>query len=76
MTVSISIPLVSMSMSEATLVEWLAIDGSVVKAGDSIYSIETEKTVMEIEAPASGTLRHKANAGITYPVGAVIGEIF
>jgi len=64
-----------MSMSEATIVEWLVTDGTVVTEGQPIYSIETEKTVVEIEAPASGTLRQLVQAGVTLPVGAEIGAI-
>lgn len=40
-----------MSMSEGTIVEWLLPEGGEVKAGQSLYSIETEKTVVEVEAP-------------------------
>jgi pyruvate/2-oxoglutarate dehydrogenase complex dihydrolipoamide acyltransferase (E2) component len=71
----ICIPLLSMSMSEGTIVEWLVPEGGEVKAGQSLYSIETEKTVVEVEAPESGKVHHLVEAGSTLPVGAEIAEI-
>jgi pyruvate/2-oxoglutarate dehydrogenase complex dihydrolipoamide acyltransferase (E2) component len=71
----IFLPLLSMSMSEGTIVEWLVPDGGSVTAGQAFYTIESEKAVVEIEAPQGGTLRHKVPAGSTVPVGAEIAEI-
>jgi pyruvate/2-oxoglutarate dehydrogenase complex dihydrolipoamide acyltransferase (E2) component len=62
-------------MIEAVLTEWLVPDGSVVREGDVIYAIESEKAVQDIESPAAGTLRIIAEPGVTYPVGAVVAEI-
>ncbi len=46
-----------------------------VTEGQPIYSLETDKSVQDIEAPAAGRLTHKVPAGETYPVGTEIGEI-
>jgi pyruvate/2-oxoglutarate dehydrogenase complex dihydrolipoamide acyltransferase (E2) component len=62
-------------MNEAVLSSWLAQDGSAVKQGQPLFAIESEKSVEEIEAPASGRLRVIAQPGSTYAVGAVLGEI-
>ena len=40
-----------------------------------IYLLETDKTSREIEAPASGKLVQKAEAGEVYECGTEIGEI-
>jgi pyruvate/2-oxoglutarate dehydrogenase complex dihydrolipoamide acyltransferase (E2) component len=64
-----------MAMTEGVLAEWLVADGAQVNEGDPIYTLETGKAVQEIQAPASGRLMHKAQAGETYPVGTDIGEI-
>jgi pyruvate/2-oxoglutarate dehydrogenase complex dihydrolipoamide acyltransferase (E2) component len=70
------IPKVSMAAEEAIFVEWLAEDGASVAAGDHIYSVETDKAEVEIEAPATGVLRHgKAVPDDTYPVGHEVGHI-
>jgi len=75
MSTMLTIPKLEMSMSEGTLAEWVVEDGATVKEGDVIYILETDKTSRDIEAPASGTLRHKAKAGETYDCGIEIGEI-
>ena len=43
--------------------------------GQPLYSLESEKSVQEIEAPASGKLKIIATPGETYKVGAVLAEI-
>lgn len=75
MSTTLTIPKLQMSSTEGTLAEWLVDDGTVVTEGQPIYSLETDKSVQEIEAPASGKLTQKVAAGETYPVGTEIGEI-
>lgn len=75
MSTMLTIPKLEMSMMEGTLAEWKVESGTPVKEGDVIYILETDKTARDIEAPASGTLIHKAAAGETYDVGWEIGEI-
>jgi pyruvate/2-oxoglutarate dehydrogenase complex dihydrolipoamide acyltransferase (E2) component len=75
MSTQLTIPRLEMSMTEGVLAEWLVPDGAEVKEGDPIYSIETGKSIMEIQAPASGRLTQKAKPGETYAVGTDIGEI-
>ena len=75
MSTQLTIPRLEMSMTEGVLSEWLVPDGAQVKEGDVIYSLETGKSVMEIQAPASGKLTQGAKPGETYAVGTAIGEI-
>ncbi len=75
MSTVLTIPKLQMSTTEGTLTEWLVDDGAQVAEGQPIYALETDKSVQEIEAPASGRLAQKAEAGETYPVGTEIGEI-
>lgn len=75
MTTEIRIPKIGMSATELTLAEWMFADGEQVNAGDTIYTVETDKTTQEIEAQASGTLRVTGVEGETYPVGTLIGTI-
>jgi pyruvate/2-oxoglutarate dehydrogenase complex dihydrolipoamide acyltransferase (E2) component len=75
MSTPLTIPRLEMAMTEGVLAEWLVADGAQVKEGDPIYSIETGKAVQEIQAPVSGQLVQRAQAGETYPVGTDIGEI-
>ena len=75
MSTQLTIPRLEMAMTEGVLAEWLVADGTQVKEGDPIYSIETGKAVQEIQAPAAGRLVQRAQAGSTYLVGTDIGEI-
>lgn len=75
MSTSLTIPKLQMSTTEGTLTEWLVEDGAMVEEGQPIYALETDKSVQEIEAPASGKLTQKMPADETYPVGTEIGEI-
>lgn len=75
MTTQIILPKLGFSVNEAVLAEWLVTDGTEVKKGDPLYAIESEKSLQEIEAPADGVLRIIEQAGETYEVGTVIGEI-
>jgi pyruvate/2-oxoglutarate dehydrogenase complex dihydrolipoamide acyltransferase (E2) component len=75
MATEIILPKLGFSMEEATLTEWLVADGGAVQEGEPLYAIESEKSVQEIEAPASGTLRVIKEPGEIYQVGTVIGEI-
>jgi pyruvate/2-oxoglutarate dehydrogenase complex dihydrolipoamide acyltransferase (E2) component len=75
MATEIILPKLGFSMDEATLTEWLVADGDAVQEGAPLYAIESEKSVQEIEAPASGTLRILKEPGEIYQVGTIIGEI-
>jgi pyruvate/2-oxoglutarate dehydrogenase complex dihydrolipoamide acyltransferase (E2) component len=71
----ISIPKLAVTMAEGTLSGWLVEDGVRVVAGQTLYSLETEKVETDIEAPVSGVLHQSGVAGETYAVGDEIGTI-
>ncbi len=63
-------------MEEGTLLEWLKQDGEMVKSGEVIGSIQTDKATLELEAPASGKLSGiLIHSGETVPVGKSIAAI-
>ena len=68
-------PKLGFAMNEGVLSQWLQADGAEVTQGQPLFALESEKSVEEIEAPASGILRIIEPAGHTYTVGAVLGEI-
>ena len=75
MATELRIPKIGMSAAEMTLSEWMFGDGEQVSVGEVIYTVETDKTTVEIEAQASGTLRVIGTEGEIYPVGALVGSI-
>ncbi|MEC9358550.1 MAG: lipoyl domain-containing protein [Pseudomonadota bacterium] len=75
MSTEILLPKIGFSMNEGTLTEWLVEDGSPVEKGMPLYSLESEKSVQEIEAPASGILKILKQPGEVYEVGTVLGEL-
>ena len=75
MSTQILLPKLGFSMSEGAIAEWLVADGAEVQEGQPLYSLESEKSVQEVESPASGRLRILAQIGEVHAVGAVLGEI-
>ena len=75
MPTTLRIPKAAVSMREGTLVAWLVADGATVAEGEPIYTLELEKSTMDVESPAAGVLRQTGVASTTYKVGEVIGEI-
>jgi pyruvate dehydrogenase E2 component (dihydrolipoamide acetyltransferase) len=76
MATAISMPSLGMTMEEGTIVDWPLEVGAAVARGDIVLVIETEKTETEIEAPASGILRHVyVETGETVPCGALLAAI-
>jgi 2-oxoglutarate dehydrogenase E2 component (dihydrolipoamide succinyltransferase) len=73
--VPIKVPKVSESISEGILAHWLKPDGSVVKAGEPLYELETDKASQVFIAPAAGTLRIQVAEQTTVQVESVIGTI-
>jgi len=57
MAVEITIPRLGWSMDEGTFGEWLIADGEFVEPGDPIFTLESEKSVQEVESVDGGILR-------------------
>jgi pyruvate dehydrogenase E2 component (dihydrolipoamide acetyltransferase) len=56
MAIDIRMPEVSADITEADVVAWLIEPGETVQAGEVLLEIETEKSTVEIESPATGVL--------------------
>ena len=56
MTVKILMPALSPTMTEGNLNKWFVKEGDIIKAGDVIAEIETDKATMEIESVDEGTI--------------------
>ncbi len=66
----------SPTMEEGRLAKWTKNVGDVVKSGDTIAEVETDKAIMELVARGDGVLRARLiEEGATAPVGNLIGVI-
>jgi pyruvate dehydrogenase E2 component (dihydrolipoamide acetyltransferase) len=71
----VTMPRLSDSMEEGTIVAWHVSDGAEVKAGQELAEIETDKATVSFEAEAEGPITLLVRAGETVPLGAVIARI-
>jgi pyruvate dehydrogenase E2 component (dihydrolipoamide acetyltransferase) len=67
MAISVVMPALEMAQETGKLLAWRKKEGERVSKGEPLLEIETDKAVVEVEAPGDGIL-----AGITADVGAVI----
>jgi len=76
MIIDVNVPQLSESVAEATLVTWHRKVGEAVGRDENLIDIETDKVVLELPAPASGTLTEilKQN-GDTVIAGELIARI-
>ena len=72
----VTMPSMGADMTEGTIVKWLKSEGDEIKRGDKLAEIETDKTVVEMEAYSEGLLRKLvASEGDLVQVGQVIAYI-
>ena len=72
----VTMPSMGADMTEGTIVKWLKAEGDQVGRGDKLAEVETDKTVVEMEAYAEGLLRKiVVTEGSLVQVGAVIAFI-
>ncbi|MGH7775731.1 MAG: lipoyl domain-containing protein, partial [Candidatus Dormibacterales bacterium] len=76
MATDVIMPALGMAQETGVLVAWLHREGEEVAQGDPLMEVETDKAVVEVEAPASGRLAAvTAGVGDEVPVGQVMAVI-
>jgi len=77
MSIELKMPALSPTMEKGTLAKWLVSEGDLVKIGDLLAEIETDKATMEYEAIDEGRIASLVIAAGTedIPVGTVIALI-
>ncbi len=76
MAFSVVMPALEMAQETGKLLAWRKQEGDRVSKGEPLLEIETDKAVVEVEAPADGILAGiKASAGADIPVGQIIAWI-
>src|SRR6266536_6129536 len=72
----VKMPKWGLTMTAGTVTGWFRDEGDDVSAGDPLLTVETEKAVNDVEAPADGILRLiVASAGAEIPVSAPVAII-
>jgi len=73
---AVTMPKWGMTMTEGTVVQWLAKEGDRITRGQELLEIESTKVSNVVEATADGILKHiLLREGDLAPVGALIGVI-
>src|SRR5471030_496724 len=76
MATPIIMPKFGQMTEESAIVEWLKKEGDKVSKGDILFTIETDKSVMEVESFEEGTLlRIVVPQGVNVPVQSVVGYL-
>jgi len=75
MAIEVKIPAVGESITSGLLSAWLKKDGELVKDGEPILMLETDKITTEIPAPGSGAIRIQVEAGQEVKIGQVVATI-
>lgn len=78
MAIEILLPRLGWTMEEGTFVEWLKQDGDTIAPGDVLFTVESDKSLNEVEAFDAGILRIPPDSpapGSRVPVGTVLGYI-
>lgn len=76
MAKDVYMPALGMNQETGTLLRWLKAEGDVVKKGEPLMEVATDKTDVEIEATADGVLGNvTAHEGDEIPVGQVIAQL-
>jgi pyruvate dehydrogenase E2 component (dihydrolipoamide acetyltransferase) len=76
MAFSVVMPALEMAQETGKLIAWRKQEGDRVTKGEPLLEIETDKAVVEVEAPADGILTGiTASAGADIPVGQTIAWI-
>src|SRR5258707_4531411 len=73
--VFVTIPQETVNDESVRILSWKVASGSKVEKDQQLCEVETSKAVMDIEAPAAGTVVYSAAAGDEVPVGSTICQI-
>ncbi len=75
MATQVILPALGIAQETGIIVRWLKEEGEEVAKGEPLAEIETDKAIVEIEAPATGILANVAGrVGVEIPVGQVIAS--
>jgi pyruvate dehydrogenase E2 component (dihydrolipoamide acetyltransferase) len=74
MATPIIMPKFGQMTEESAIVEWLKKEGDTIAKGDILFTVETDKSVMDVESFEAGTLLKIAvKPGVSVPVQSTVG---
>lgn len=76
MAVEVILPKVDMDMTTGIISKWHVKNGDSVKKGAVLFEMETDKSAIEIESPADGTINNIADTGKAIDIGKTVGMIY
>ncbi len=77
MPTKIVIPSLGLTMEEATILEWIKLDGERVEKDEPVLLIETDKSTAEVTAPAAGIIGEiTAQIGDVIPVSGTVAQVY
>jgi pyruvate dehydrogenase E1 component beta subunit len=80
MPIDVLMPALSPTMEKGNIAKWLKKEGDMVKSGDIIAEIETDKATMEVEATDEGTLgkilvpEGTADVAVNTPIAVILSD--
>jgi pyruvate dehydrogenase E2 component (dihydrolipoamide acetyltransferase) len=73
MDIEIKMPKFGETMTEGIVTEWLKQEGDQVKKGEPLFKVETDKSVLEVEAEETGILKEiLVEENEEVPIGTII----
>jgi pyruvate dehydrogenase E2 component (dihydrolipoamide acetyltransferase) len=76
MAYEVILPKLGQTVEEGRIVEWLKAEGDEIQRGDVLFTVETDKAVLDVESKRKGYLRRVlADEGELLPVLTVVGII-
>jgi pyruvate dehydrogenase E2 component (dihydrolipoamide acetyltransferase) len=76
MATEVILPKLGQTMEEGTILEWLKTEGDPVQRGEVLFTTESDKATLEVEAPRKGFLRKiLVKEGETVPVLTIVGLV-
>ena len=77
MAVEVILPKVDMDMTTGVISKWHVNNGDAVKKGQVLFEMETDKSAIEIDAPADGVINNiEARTGAPTAIGAIVAMIY
>lgn len=73
--VPIKVPAAGDSITSATVAAWSVADGSYVKKGEVMVTLDTDKVSSELEAEVAGTIKIEVSEGSEIDIGATLGTL-